>query len=114
MIKHGISRPLGSPTVQKLPIDVEMLKKLAHVYDLTDSCDVCFWAALLVGFFSMLRKSSLLLKFTNSLSEMGLCRYDLINMATESFVLEVRHSKTKQFGRRMHQIPFVSCVDSSI
>jgi hypothetical protein len=114
MIKRGVSRQLGSPAVQKLPIDVSMLKKLALVYDLSNACDICFWVALLIGFFGMLRKSSLLLKFTNSPPEMGLCRSDLINMTADSFVLVVRRSKTNQFGRRTHQIPFVVCSDSSI
>jgi hypothetical protein len=114
MIKRGVSRQLGSPPVQMLPIDVPILKKLALVYDLSRADNICFWAALMLGFYGMLRKSSLLLKYSDSPSEMGLCRSDLINMTADSFVLVVRRSKMNQFGRRTHQLPFIVCDDASV
>jgi hypothetical protein len=114
MIKRGVSRQLSTPLVQMLPIDVPILKKLALVYELSRADDICFWAALMVGFYGMLRKSSLLPKFSDSPPEMGLCRSDLINMTADGFVLVVRHSKTNQFGRRTHQLPFIVCDDVSV
>jgi hypothetical protein len=114
MIKRGVERQLGSPPVQKLPIDVEILRRLSGVLDLTETGDICFWAAVLLGFYGMLRKSSLLLKNSRVAADSGLCRYDVVNVTVDSFVLVVRQSKTNQFGRRVHQIPFVSCEDTVV
>jgi hypothetical protein len=36
-------------------------------------------------------------------------RGDIINLCADSFVLQVRHSKTIQFGQRILQIPFFFC-----
>ena len=114
MVKRGVSRQLGSPVKQMLPLSVTILRDLYSCYDMCETADVCFWAALILGFFGMLRKSSLLLKFSNSAQEMGLCRYDVADLSDESFVLNVRRSKTNQFGQRVHRIPFVSCSEACL
>jgi hypothetical protein len=114
MIKRGVARQLGTPAVQMLPLEVSMLRKMFSFYDMSESVNLCFGAALLVGFFGMLRKSSLLLKFANSPPESGLCRSDVENLTIDHFVLVVRKSKTNQFGRRVHRVPFVSCTETSL
>jgi hypothetical protein len=90
LIKKGVARQLGSPALQKLPLDIEMLKLLYVHVDFTSNLDVAFWAALLVGFFGLLRKSSLLLKNASDNPSSGLRRCDIVNMQINSFVLLVR------------------------
>jgi hypothetical protein len=89
-----------------------MLRKLFACYNMSDSTDLCFWAVLMIVFFGMLRKSSLLLKYSNSLTESGICHFDVTEMTEESLMLVVRQSKTNQFGRRVHRIPFVACSEN--
>jgi hypothetical protein len=114
MVKKGVSRQLGSPPIQKMPITIEILLKLYATLDLTDPFEISFWAACLVGFYGILRKSTLLPKNSRISPIDGLIRSDLINLQLDSFVLRVRHSKTIQFGQRVLQIPFVRCPNSMI
>jgi hypothetical protein len=114
MVKRGVSRQLGSPPVQMRPLDLSILRGLHAKYDFSCAIDVAFWGALLVGVFGLLRKSTLLLKNSRCAFNSGLCRFDLLNVTKDSFVLAVRHSKTIQFGQRTLQLPFVSCSDSRL
>jgi hypothetical protein len=73
-----------------------------------------FWAACLIGFYGLLRKSTLLPKNACVAPAESLVRGDIVNLQFDSFVLTVRHSKTIQFGQRVLQIPFVSCVNRAL
>jgi hypothetical protein len=77
------------------------------------SADLSFWAACLLGFYGLLRKSTLLPKSKADLGNVIL-RRDVINLCADSFVLCVRHSKTIQFGQRVLQIPFFFCETKSL
>jgi hypothetical protein len=114
LIKRGVSRQLGTPAIQKLPLDVEMLRLMFDCYDFTSAVDVAFWSALLLGFFGLLRKSSLLLKSVREKPSSGIRRCDVVNMQFDSFVLLVHRTKTIQFGDRVLRIPFVSCSDDRL
>ena len=112
MVKRGVSRQLGAPPVQKLPLTVEILLKLHSLLDMSCTVDLSFWAAVLTGFFGLLRKSSLLPKTANCDFTMCLLRSDIVVMERDSFVLQIRKSKTNQFGQRILQLPFSACVDN--
>jgi hypothetical protein len=105
LIRRGVARQHGVPPVQKLPLTVEILERFVSELDLTMSSDLSFWAACLVGFYGMLRKSTLLPK-SEGQEENCILRSDVVNMCVDSFVIQVRHSKTNQFGQRVLQIPF--------
>lgn len=113
LIKRGIARQLGSPPSQKLPITVPILKAIRPQLNLELPSDLAFWSACLVAFFGLLRKSSLVPKTKTDKSKC-LLRKDVINMQTDSVVINVRSSKTNQFGLRVHQIPFASCADPDL
>ena len=57
---RGCRRVMGNTSKPKLPITVELLKKMFSFLNLTLHVDLTFWAVCLVGFFSFLRKSNLL------------------------------------------------------
>jgi hypothetical protein len=59
LVLKGIERTKGNAVSRKCPITVDVLKKFLTVLDLNDSQCVTFWAACLVAFYGMLRKSSL-------------------------------------------------------
>ena len=110
-VKRGIAREKGIPAKQKAPITVSILLELFTTLDLTKPSDVAFWAAVLVGFFGYLRKSSILPAEINTPKTKRLCRADVTNATLNSFMLNCRHSKSNQFGQRLHIIPYASCED---
>ena len=109
MVKRGVSRQLGVPPVQKMPITVDILLKLYMNVDVESAFDLSYWAACLIGFYGLLRKSTLLPKSLHSAISEGLLRSDVINLRSDSFVLMIRKSKMIQFGQRVLQLPFVCC-----
>jgi hypothetical protein len=114
MVKRGVSRQLGSPPRQKLPITVCILKKLYQTMDFNDNADVAFWAAILLGFYGLLRKSTLLLMSAKTDVNEGLLRKDVTVMTKQGFFLIVRKSKTIQFGQHVLSLPFVTCKDPEL
>jgi hypothetical protein len=76
--------------------------------------DLSFWAALLVGFFGLLRKSTLIPKSKLAGDTQALLRKDVVNFEKDSFVLVVRYLKTIQFGQKVLQIPYCKCADFNL
>jgi hypothetical protein len=113
LLHRGIARLIGVPPKQKLPISVEILVKISRTLTNLPS-DIAFWAACLVVFFGFMRKSTLL-PFPDALA-MGkfISRGDISNFTLSSFLVSVKHSKTIQFGQRIHTLPFVACPDVRI
>ena len=109
MLKKAFARLKGSPPVQKFPITLTILAQISSLLNFSSPTDLCFWAALLIGFFGFLRKSTLLLKTCSSLPSSGICRSDVFNITTSSFSIVIRHSKTIQFGQRVLALPFAAC-----
>ena len=114
MIRRGVTRKLGRPPVQKMPITFEILSSLYDVLDLKRASDLAFWAAALVCFYGLLRKNTLLPFSAGSSAPSFLIRSDVENMSSHSFLLRIRHTKTIQFGQRVLTIPFVSCVKEKL
>ena len=110
MLKRAFSRLKGVPPVQKLPISVDILAKIRTLLDFCSPADLVFWAALLIGFYGFLRKSTLLLKHSSTPPHLGITRGDILDISTLSFVVRVRHSKTIQFGQRVLHLPFAACA----
>jgi hypothetical protein len=114
MIKRGLRRLKGLPPKQKAPMTIAILLKLHSTIDFSLSVEKAFWATILIGFFGFLRKSSFLPESTHTPSSKRLDRGDVSDLSLESFNLTCRHSKTIQYGQRVHVIPFASCVDKRI
>jgi hypothetical protein len=60
LLKRGIKRQKGKPPVQKLPLTLEIMRKIYPLLNPRLPSDAAFWVALLVGFYGFLRKSTLL------------------------------------------------------
>ena len=98
----GIDRVLGQPASRRTPIHPSLLMSLKCVLDLSCIEDVMFWAAALVMFYGLLRKSNL---FPDSVSSFDprkhLLRSDFSLAPDSSISVSVRHSKTNQFHQRL-------------
>lgn len=92
----GIERVKGNFVRRKLPITVDILKAFLTVLDLKNSQNLTFWAASLVAFFGMMRKSSL---FPHGAPKDHLC---LSNCTLEDWGIKisVSYSKTIQCQER--------------
>jgi hypothetical protein len=113
MIQRGMTRLMGSPPKQKLPITVAILLDLQK--SLSDSpSDVAFWAACVLAFFGFLRKSTLLPSAGELTTNKFIARSDVTDMSLRSFILLIRFSKTIQFGQRVLSLPYVACDDMRI
>ena len=114
MLRRGITRKLGRPPLQKLPITIVILRKMYGVLDMSIPTDLAFWTACLIGFYGLFRKSTLLPISSSSVSPAHLIRDDVHSLTKTSCLLRVRHTKTIQFGQRVILMPFVSCVDETL
>ena len=89
----------------KLPITLVILKGILGFLNFSNPFDITPWAACLVGFFSIFRKSNLLVP---SLSRFDpskhLCCSDVV-FSNTGVILSFRWSKTIQFRQRILQIP---------
>jgi hypothetical protein len=113
LLKRGINRLKGKPPQQKLPITIEFLRKIRLLLDMKMPFDVAFWAALLVGFYGFLRKSTLL-PSGKLVDGKFLARQDVVDFSLESFTLIVRHSKVIQFGQKCLCIPFSRVLETRL
>ncbi len=98
---RGCRRVLGDSCKPKLPMTVDVLRKIFHVLDLRSPFDITFWAACLTAFFSFLRKSNLFIDGHNSAY---LKRQD-VTFQTRGAVLRVTHTKTIQNNERQLVLP---------
>jgi hypothetical protein len=114
MIKRGITREMGRPPVQKLPVTIDILRSMFVLLDCMKVRDLSFWAACLVCFYGLLRKNTLLPICGKSKSKAHLVRSDVVEFSRHSFLLRIRQTKTIQFGQRVLELPYVSCVDETL
>ena len=99
----GTKRVLGVSIKQKLPITVDILRRMFTLVDLSCPLDVTFWASCLVAFFSFFRKSNLLVKGMESFDHsIHLCRRDAFFLQMELLYLFV--------GRRQSSIGNALCT----
>ena len=95
-VVKGVQRKKGNFTRKKLPITIGILRSFRSVLDLRTSQDLTFWAACLVAFFGMLRKSSLFPRHAPAHHmTLGSCTVHDWGMS-----ISVAYSKTIQFQER--------------
>lgn len=94
---RGIKRVKGIQVKRKLPITIEILLSMYGVLNLQNSRLLTFWAACLVSFFGMMRKSSLFPRNLRARSQMTMqcCALHQWGMSIHS-----QYSKTIQYNER--------------
>ena len=108
----GFRRQLGDSPRRKLPLTPDMLHRIISICDPWE--DSGFIAAMLVGFFAMLRKSNLVpAKNSTSISDKHLKRGSF-SFTDFGVLLSIQETKTIQFKTRTLDIPLVMCQDSPI
>ena len=103
----GLRREKGdSPTHRKLPITIELLRKMRAQLDMTTHLHLAFWAAATTAFFCMLRKGNITATSKKAGAAGGTDRQaarrrDLTTSEDgESYLLTLNATKTIQFQER--------------
>lgn len=105
-LKRGISRSLGVPPRQKLPITVDILLKIREFLNFKTGRDISFWCACILAFLGFLRKSTLLPKSLTNPGSDCVLRRDLRMPAYNEVMLHIRKTKTIQFGQKVLLVPY--------
>ena len=109
----GLSRLNPHLPRRALPITPLILLQMYEFLDMEDSLDITFWSLFLLSFFMMSRKSNLVPTSVDSFNEKKqLCRKDIF-ILQHTLMVEVKWSKTIQFGERKLRIP-ISCISDSV
>ena len=103
-VLKGICRDLGSVPNRKLPIDPSILFKILSKLDMDNIGDCNIWAAALVMFYGMLRRSNVLSCKTSFDPTKHLRRDDFV-FDQRGVWINIRWTKTIQYHERNLQIP---------
>ena len=95
-VLRGVQRSKGGFVAKKLPITVDILNSFLGVLNLANSQNLVFWAACLIGFYGMLRKSSL---FPRQVHEGHMCVSSCV-IYEWGLKLSLDYSKTIQCRER--------------
>lgn len=102
---RGIRRVHGDVTVHKLPLTPDILSRIYQLLDMRNPMHTCVWAAALLMFFGLLRRSNVLPSVVKpNLSGKHLQRKDVL-FHSWGIMLVFRHTKTIQFQERSLHIP---------
>lgn len=109
-VLKGIKRTHGKPQRQKLPITPDILHAIHSRLDLSCPKDMTFWAACVCAFFSFFRKATLLPASTAN--DNKYVRRSDIQLSTDYVIINVRRTKTIQYGDRILETPLPRIPDS--
>ena len=101
----GVKRIWGHEQKQKLAVSPELLLAMVNLLNPTDFNHVMLKAAMLVAFFGMFRKDNITIAKASAFNpRANLTRGDFIIKGPRVWI-RVGHSKTNQFGSRVHWVP---------
>ena len=91
-----------------------MLLRIPRHLDLANTGDSNYWAACLVMFYGMLRRSNVLPESAGQFDPSHNLRRKDIVFGKGGLTVMIRWSKTIQFGDRVHKIPLPRIADSAL
>ena len=107
----GVRRMLGDPAPARPTLTITQLFKMASAVNLADDNERCMWAALVLGFRSLLRKSNLVPDNLNNSSGHFL-RRGALQFREWGLEISISSSKTIQYMQRVHVVPVVTAIGS--
>ena len=109
---RGIARLQPHCVKQAEAITPAILLSIYSVLDMADKHDVVYWCLFLFAFFLFARKSNLVPTTNKDLqNKLFLCRKD-VQMFNGYLIINMRWSKTIQFGERILQTPLIEIPGS--
>ena len=111
---RGIARLKPHMQRQAAPLSPNILLRMRQFLDLETVVDCTMWALMLLAFFTMSRKSNLVVTGSNMFDpSKQLCRSD-IQVGSKGLLVTYRWSKTNQFGQRVHVVPIIAMPGSPL
>ncbi len=104
-VLKGMRRDKGSTVHRKLPITPQLLLRFHSRLNLNDQKDVLFWAACLVAFFGLFRKSSLIPSSPRQFDPAKQLTRGDVQKAPQGLAVRVKWTKTLQFRERLFYVP---------
>ena len=109
---RGLKRSKPHAVRQAAPLSPHILCKVHSLLDLTTPFDATLWALLLVAFFTLSRKSNLVVTGKKPFDRRRqLCRSDVL-IGEKGPLVQYRWSKTNQFGSRVLLVPVLAIPGS--
>lgn len=105
VVLKGIRKTKGDTKIQKLPITPKILLQIKAGLQLTKPQDVLFWAACIVAFFGLFRKSNLVPKSPSAFQPNKHFLVEDVSKCTSGLSLRVKWTKTIQCHERCFHIP---------
>ncbi len=99
----GMARLSTHIPKQALRITKDLLLNMFYVLEFSHVNDFVFWSLFLLAFFTISRKSNLVVTSLNSPVKCLLCQDVMVGV--HSLLVVFKRSKTNQFGKRVHMIP---------
>lgn len=109
----GIARIKAHTPRQAAPMTVEILLAMSRFVG-SDKIDIVAWAAILTGFYCMLRKSNLVPVSKDSFDPKKQLRKKDIILNDECALVDIHWSKTIQFAERALTIPVLALPGSPL
>ena len=104
-VLKGIRRALGESVSRKMPITPQMLITLLSSLDLQQVAHCNIWAAALLMFFAMLRRSNVLPLSPSQFDPRRMLRRSDVIFNQQGTLIHIRWSKTIQFSQRVLYLP---------
>ena len=111
MALKGVARLFLHQPRRAYPLTPDILFRLFKVLDFSSVPHIVFWALILTGFFTMARKSNLMISDSATDGAIPIKRSH-VRHRSGMLVFYFVWSKTNQFGARVHSVPVASIPNS--
>ena len=114
LLLRGLARNKQHKPKRASPLSPNILVRMREHLNLKTAVDSTMWALLLLAFFTMSRKSNLVVTGKEKFDpKKQLCRSDVV-VGNNGLLVTFRWSKTNQFGGRAHVVPLVAIPGSPL
>jgi len=110
LTRKGLARLNPHMPFRAHPVTPTILLKIFNILDLSVDSECVFWCLFLTAFFTMSRKSNLVL--SEKSKQYKMITRNNITVKDGIIFMEFLWSKTNQFGRRTHIVPLVPIPNS--
>jgi hypothetical protein len=111
LVLRGIQRLAQHKPKRAKPMTPEILREIHGLLDMKNPLHVTVWCLFVMSFFLMARKSNMVANSRVSFqSDKQLCRGDVL-VREDCILVNIRWSKTIQFGQRSYTVPLVRIPD---
>lgn len=104
-VLQGLKRELGVKANKKLPVTPKILREFLSYLDMNSTLDTAIWAAALLSFYAMLRRSNVTAKYATLAKNKHILSRADVSLDGEGVTVTIRWSKTIQFKDRNLVLP---------